>query len=99
MSQQFVNFFVTKAAHMMKHTDTGHQHDKNKPHKYIVRVCEWIGGNVVIIEEEFPNEKKWKEFVNSLGQCDCHIKVYDRDDHIIFDEKRGSAIQNDPCYA
>lgn len=98
MSQHFVNFLVTKASYLLRGEQENSGNGK-KPHKYIVKVCEWIGGKVVITEEEFPNEKKSMEFVNSLGQCDCHIKIYDRFDNLIFDEKRGSAIQNDPCYA
>ena len=52
--------------------------------------------HVVVTEQDFPNTKKAYEYAESLGNCDCHIKIYDEDDQVIYDEKRGMAKEIDP---
>lgn len=73
-----------------------------KRHKFLVRVFEWVKDastgeyGLSITESDYPNVKKAQSFVNSLGECDCHIKIYDENDQVIYSEKRGLAKEKDP---
>ena len=90
MSQQFLRFLIHD--HMMKYDRPPHVgHDK-----FTLKSFQWVDGNVKVIEEGFQNLNKAQRFADSLGQCDCHIKIYNQEGEVVFSEKRGSAANKDP---
>lgn len=94
MSQHSVNYKLERDLTMGKNPNAN-PGNKNQD-KYTVKVFQWVNGQLKITEQDFVNFNKAKDFANSLGQCDCHIKIYNEFDQIVYDEKRGSANQNDP---